>query len=149
MRRDPRAFIWVAVIVQVLTFAWEGLWHGVLNPEFERAPTVEAMRHHLSTVHIPFYVGIVALLAATTWALVAHIRRRGTGFAIPLVFAMAVGQVIGQVWDAVEHLRLSHGGPIAWTLIVLGFIGVPIVLWIDGWRRRRCAISDAASRRAA
>ena len=137
------------MLLQILTFAWEALWHGVLNPEFERAPTVEAMRHHLSTVHIPFYVGIVALLAVTTWALVDHIRRRDTGFATPLIFAMAVGQVIGQVWDAVEHLRLSHGGPIAWTLIVLGFIGVPIVLWIDGRRRRRRTTADAAPRRVA
>ena len=49
---------------------------------------------------------------------------------------MAIGQVIGQIWDAVEHLKLSHGGPVAWTLIVLGFVGVPLMLWIDGRRHR-------------
>lgn len=149
MRRDPRSLIWIAVVLQVLAFTWEGLWHGVLNPEFERAPTVEAMRHHLATVHIPFYLGIVALLAATAWALVDRVRRGSTGIAIPLVFAMAVGQVVGQIWDAVGHLRLSHGGPIAWTLIVLGFVGVPVVLWIDRRRHPDGAATNSDSRRAA
>ena len=148
MWRHPRSLIWVAVAMQIAAFAWEGLWHGVLNPEFERAPTVEAMRHHLSSVHIPFYAAIVALLATTGWALIDQIRHHRTGVAIPLMFAMAVGQLVGQVWDARQHLELSTGGPIAWTLIVLGIVGVPIVLWLEARRARRTD-QAAPSRRAA
>ena len=149
MSRNPRALIWVAVAIQLLAFAWEGLWHGVLNPEFERAPTVEAMRHHLSTVHLPFYAAIVALVAATAWALLDQVRQGRRGSAIPLTFAMAIGQAIGQIWDATKHLALSNGGPIAWTLMGLGTVGVPIVLWIDGRRRRRDRYAEPASRRVA
>lgn len=149
MWRNPRALIWVAVVMQIVTFAWEGLWHGLWNPEFERAPTAEAMREHLSTVHIPFYVAILALVATTGWASIDQRRQGRGGFAIPLTFAMAVGQVIGQVWDAWQHLKLSTGGPIAWTLIVLGIVGVPIVLWTDGRRARRAVDGDARRRRVA
>lgn len=134
-RGSSRSLIWLAVAIQLLAFLWEALWHGLLNPAFEHKVTVAEMRRHLLTVHIPFYVGILALLLATGWALLERARRRETGPWIPIAFGAALGQFVGQVWDAWAHLRLSHGGPIAWTLMMLGLVGVPIALWLDSRRR--------------
>jgi hypothetical protein len=133
--KSSRRLVWAAWIIQILAFGWEALWHG-LNPEFERALTVERVRNHLTTVHFPFYFGILALLLTTGYVLLQHIRHRQKGLAVPLLFALAVGQAIGQVWDALAHLRLSTGGPVAWTLVGLGIVGVPAILIVE-WRRTR------------
>ena len=129
--------IGAALVLQLVAFVWEGLWHGLLNPEFERAPTVEAMRHHLATVHIPFYISIVALLLATGWALRLQLARAGSGLAVPVAFAAAIGQAVGQAWDAWGHLRLSSGGPIAWSLIALGPVAALWALVAESRRERR------------
>jgi hypothetical protein len=131
-----RRLIWIAWIIQMLAFVFEGLWHG-LNPEFERDMTVASVRAHLSTVHLPFYGGIVALLVATGWALIQHVRQGKKGLAVPLLFAAALGQAIGQIWDASAHLRMSTGGPVAWTLVGLGLVGVPATLIVERRGSRR------------
>jgi undecaprenyl pyrophosphate phosphatase UppP len=132
-----RSLIWGALGLELIALVWEGLWHAVLNPEFEHAVTVEEMRHHLLTVHIPFYVSILALLGATAWAVIQQARHARRGWAMPIGLVAAIGQVIGQVWDAIGHLRLRNGGPVAWTLMILGPIVVAAALVIEARHERK------------
>jgi hypothetical protein len=130
----PLSLIRAALVFQVLAFIWEGLWHGVLNPAFEAAATVDDMRHHLVTVHIPFYASILGLLLATGWALAMQAKRRRAGLLLPIAFAAVVGQAVGQAWDVWGHLRLSSGGPIAWALMALAPLVVLVALVIESRR---------------
>ena len=43
---------------------------------------------------------------------------------------------------------VEASGPMAWTMITVGFVGVPIMLWLDG-RQHHIDRPDVRSRRAA
>ena len=121
MRRvTPRRWILVALGVQVLGLAFDAVWHGI-HSTFEPA-TVRQMIEHLSTVHLPIYVGFVGALVST----------------------------VGEAWHASIHLMMRpHRGPIAETVAVGGFVVVVGALWVAGRRDRRRAALDTNDRRAA
>jgi hypothetical protein len=65
---------------------FDALWHGLLNPHFE-AVTIDQMVRHLSTVHLPIYVGAVSVVTTTAWALVDQMRRSKSGLALPIALS--------------------------------------------------------------
>src|SRR5262245_57627251 len=113
-----RRWIWAAVAVQVVGLAVDAVWHGLLHPDFE-AVTPDQMAAHLSTVHLPIYIGVVGVLLTTAWALVDRARRPTPGMALPVALAGAVISTAGEAWHAYGHLQLStHGGPLAEAMAV-------------------------------
>jgi hypothetical protein len=147
--RSPRAWIWASVIVQLLGLTFDALWHGLLNPDFE-AETVSQMITHLSTVHLPIYIGVVSVLLTTAWALVDQIRRSRIGLALPIAFTGSVVSTAAEGWHAYTHLQLStHSGPIAAATALFGFVVVITALWLGGRRRRPPVADDVDERRAA
>jgi hypothetical protein len=74
---------------------YDAVWHGLLNPDFE-AVTVDQMVHHLTTVHLPLYIGVVSVLVTTTWALVSQMRRSPTDVALAVAFAGAIVSTAGK-----------------------------------------------------
>jgi hypothetical protein len=137
-----------AIALQVTGLAFDAVWHGLLRPDFE-ATTVEEMAFHLATVHLPLYLGVLAVLATTTWALVERTNRIGPGIALPVAFTGALVAAAGEVWHAYTHLQLStHAGPIAGGLAVFGLVVVVVASWFAGRGERRRA-ADGVERRAA
>lgn len=123
--KTPRAWIWAALILYWIGVAYDFAWHGLIGPEFE-ATTVAEMARHLLTVHLPIYLGVVAMVATTAWVLVDHVRRARRGVAIPLAVVGALLAAAGEGWHAYSHLRLStHMGPLAFGV---GFLGMLILL---------------------
>jgi FtsH-binding integral membrane protein len=144
-----RRWIWGSLSVQLAGLAFDFLWHGVLNPDCE-AVTVDQMVTHLSTVHFPIYVGVLAVLLSTGWALFAQMRRSRMGIALPVAFLGALVSTAGEGWHAYTHLQLStHSGPIAATTAFLGFVVVVAALWFSRTRRRRGAAHDVHDQPAA
>ncbi len=136
-RSGPRIWIWAALSVQLLGLAFDAVWHGLLNPDFE-AVTVDQMVRHLSTVHLPLYIGVLSVLVSTAWALIDGMRRSKIGVALPVAFAGALVSTAGEVWHAYIHLQLStHSGAIAGITSSFGFILVAIALWLAGRDDRR------------
>ena len=124
------------------------VWHAV-HPSFE-AVTVREMVVHLSTVHLPIYVGSLGVLVTTAWALADQRRRRRRGFALPVAFMGALVSVGGEAWHAYTHLQLStHGGPVAAATSFCGFLVVVAALYVSGRRERRRAAGGIDQRRAA
>jgi hypothetical protein len=120
-----------------------------LNPDFE-ATTVDQMVRHLTTVHLPIYIGVLSVLVTTAWALVDQIRRSKIGVTLPVAFAGALVSTAGEIWHAYSHLQLStHSGPIAGITAVFGFIVVVTALWLAEHQDRRGAADDAYERRRA
>jgi len=123
--KNPRSWIWVALIIQWIGWAYDAAWHELISPQFE-ATTRPEMVHHLRTIHLPLYIGVALTLLATAWALIDHVRRREHGMAIPIAFAGAVIQVVGESWHAYSHLQLStHVAPLTYSV---SFVGMLIVL---------------------
>ncbi|MGH7318214.1 MAG: hypothetical protein ACRELA_01080 [Candidatus Rokuibacteriota bacterium] len=123
-------------------------WHG-LNPDF-KAVTVDQMVAHLSTVHLPLYLGVVGVLLSTAWAVVDRVRRSRTAIALPLAFAGALVATTGEAWHAYTHLQLTtHSGPVAWTVALIGFITVIVALVLAGRHGRRPVVADDHQQRAA
>jgi hypothetical protein len=142
-------WIWAALSVQLFGLAFDAVWHGLLNPDFE-AVTVDQMVRHLSTVHLPLYIGVLSLLVTTAWALIDQIRRSNIGAALPVAFAGAVVSTAGEIWHAYTHLQLStHSGPIAGITSSFGFIVVVTALWLEGRHNRRAAADGVYERRRA
>ena len=135
-------WIWAALAVQLCGLAYDAVWHGLLHPEFE-AKTVDEMVSHLTTVHLPIYIGVLSVLVTTARALIDQIGRSKTGVALPVAFAGALVSTAGEIWHAYTHLQLStHSGPIAGMTAVFGFIVVVTALLLAGRSDRRGA-SDA------
>jgi hypothetical protein len=148
-RSGPLKWIWAALSVQLFGLAFDAVWHGLLNPDFE-AVTVAEMVTHLSTVHLPIYIGVLSVLVTTAWALVDQMRRSKVGVALPVAFAGALVSTAGEAWHAYTHLQLStHSGPIAGITSFFGFIVVVTALWLAGRHDRRAAADDVYERRRA
>jgi hypothetical protein len=112
--------------------------------------TVSQMVSHLSTVHLPIYMGVVGVFLTTTWALVDRMGRSRTGIALRVAFAGAAVSTAGEAWHAYGHLRLStHISPIAEATAGFGLVVVVIAVWLDGRRARRRGADHVDERRAA
>src|ERR1700730_5015182 len=85
-----RAWIWAAVIVEIIGLSIDAVWHGLLGSEVEPQTRGE-MARHLATVHLVLYAGVVMLFLATASA-VRHAARRRLLF---LAFAGAAIQLVG------------------------------------------------------
>jgi hypothetical protein len=137
-RKTPRTFIWISLGIQFAGLLFDYAWHG-LNPDF-KAVTVREMITHLSTVHLPIYVGVLSVLVTTTWALIGQMRQSQIGIALPVAFVGALVAAAGEGWHAYTHLQLStHSGLIAGTTALVGFIVVFSALWLAGRHERRRA----------
>jgi hypothetical protein len=148
-RSGTLKWIWAALAVQLGGLAFDAVWHGLLNPDFE-ATTVDQMVRHLTTVHLPIYIGVLSVLVTTAWELVDQIRGSKIGVALPVAFAGALVATAGEIWHAYSHLQLStHSGPIAGITAVFGFIVVVIALWFAGHHERRAPSDDVYERRRA
>jgi hypothetical protein len=135
----PRMWIWAALTVQLFGLVFDAVWHGLLNPDFEAA-TISQMVTHLSTVHLPIYIGVLSVLVSTAWALVDQMRRSKIGVALPVAFSGAIISTAGEIWHAYTHLQLStHSGPIAGTISFFGLIVVISALWLAARHDRRAA----------
>src|SRR5262245_53375622 len=149
IRRASRISIWTALAIQLAGLLFDFAWHG-LHPSFE-ARTVPEMVHHLGTVHLPIYLGVLGVLATTVWALIDQLRRRKpVGVALPIAVAGALSSVTGEAWHAYTHLQLeTHGGPIAAATSFAGFLVVVVALWLSGRRDRQRFADHIDQRRAA
>jgi FtsH-binding integral membrane protein len=144
-RSGPRIWIWSALAVQLVGLAFDAVWHGLLNPDFE-AVTVDQMVRHLSTVHLPLYIGVLSVFVSTAWALIDQMRRSKIGVTLPVAFAGALVSTAGEIWHAYTHLQLStHSGPIAGMTSFFGFIVVVTALWLEERHDRRGARSTPIS----
>ena len=125
-----RARTWVAgsLVLQFLGYVYDALWHGVLHPGNEPTTRAEMVRH-LSTVHLPLYMGAACVLISTGLALIGQIRRSATGVALPIAFAGAVLSAASEAWHASSHLELeTHNAPTAGVLSVIGFLVVVVTM---------------------
>lgn len=148
-RRSIRAAIWTAVGLQGLGLAIDAIWHGLVNPGFE-AETVAEMVRHLSTVHLTIYVGAVAVLISTGWALGDRIRRSARSIESLVAFTGALISAAGEAWHAYTHLQLStHSGPLAAATSFFGLLVVVLATWLGGRRERRHARAGVERQRAA
>jgi hypothetical protein len=131
--------IWTAIVVQFAGYVFDALWHGLISPGVE-PHTVDEMAWHLVTVHLPLYVGALAVLVTTGLALR---QRSRTAAALPIAFAGAVISVAGEAWHAVSHLRLdTQHAPVAGRVSFVGFV-VVVVAMIASRRARRRPVSAA------
>jgi hypothetical protein len=129
--RTARRWIWAALALQLAGLAFDGFWHGVLNPGVEPTTFTE-MLVHLATVHLPLYLGVLGVLITTARALV----ERMSGSAI--AFSGALLSTAAEAWHASVHLSLStRGGPIAEGVAVVGFVVVVTAVWVGGRQERR------------
>jgi len=137
--RSARRWIWASLILQFLGYVLDATWHGLLNPGVEPKTTGE-MARHLSTVHLPLYIGAASVLVATSRALLRRVKRSAAGIALPIAFAGAVLSATAEAWHAYSHLRLdTHSAPVTGTLSVVGFLVVVIAMLLSSVRRRRAA----------
>jgi len=146
--RSTRRFIWVSLVVQLVGYVYDAVWHGLLNPGFEPATRAE-MAHHLATVHLPLYLGAAAVLVSTGAGLLAGGRRSAGGLALPVAFAGALVSAGAEAWHASSHLALdTHSAPVAGILSVIGFLVVLVSMSFSrrGRQRQSAGTSD---RRAA
>jgi hypothetical protein len=146
---SPRAWVWLAVLIQIAGLAFDALWHGLLHPGFE-ATSVPEMVAHLSTVHLPIYLGVLAVFVTTTWALADGLRHGRAGIALPVAFAGALLAAIGEAGHAYTHLQLrTHGGPLAAATSALGLAIVIVAVWRSGRGARRHGGGSLDRRQAA
>lgn len=146
--RSARTWVWASLVLQLLGYGYDAVWHGLLNPGVEPA-TLREMVRHLSTVHLPLYIGAASVLVSTSWTLLRRIGRSAPGIALPSAVTGAVLSTAAEVWHAYSHLRMdTHSAPAAGVLSVIGFLIVAIAmsLWRGG-RRPDANATDA--RRAA
>jgi hypothetical protein len=140
-------WIWAALGVQLIGLAYDAIWHGLLHPGVE-PQTRREMIVHLTTVHLPLYIGVLSVFVTAVWAFADQVlrSRSGTGW---WIVSGALLSVAGETWHAVAHLRLdTHSGPVAGSLSPLGLVLVATALWCEGRRSARDA-ADRDQRRAA
>ena len=131
--------------LEILGYAIDAVWHGLVNPRFE--PTsVGDMALHLATVHLPLYLGVAGFFTSIA---IAAGRRARRGAASPtwwVALAGATIQVIGESWHAYTHLRLAPDAAVPGVLSLVGFVIAVAALGV-AWRRRTAVASR--TRRAA
>jgi hypothetical protein len=145
-----RSWITVMLIVQLVGYIFDALWHGLLRPGAE-PQTFNEMVRHLATVHLPLYVGALGVLVTTAMALSPRrMRPADVSLELPLAFAGALLSAAAEAWHAYSHLRMdTHVGPIAGSLSFVGFLVVVAVMWLDSRRRRSRAQRAPDQQRAA
>jgi predicted membrane protein len=147
--RLARTWIWASLILQFFGYVFDAVWHGLLKPGGEPT-TMEDMVRHLSTVHLPLYVGAASVLISTSRALLRQMRRSVTGIALPIAFAGSVLSAGAEAWHAYSHLHLdTHSAPLAGVLSVIGFLVVVIAMFLSSGRWRRRSADRTNERRAA
>jgi hypothetical protein len=147
--QSVRTWVWASLILQSLGYVFDAVWHGLLNPGVE-PQTVGEMARHLSTVHLPLYIGAASVLVSTFTALVRTIGQSPSGIALPIACAGSVLSAGAEAWHAYSHLRLdTHSAPVAGTLSFVGFLVVVTAMSSSSGRRRRRAAEKANDRRAA
>jgi hypothetical protein len=147
--RSIRSWIWASLALQLAGYAWDAVWHGLLNPGAEPQTRAE-MARHLATVHLPLYIGAASVLAWTSWALLRAAGRSAAGIALPVAFTGALVSVIGEAWHAYAHLQMSTAsGPIAGSLSFVGFVIIVGAMWAGRGRRRHAMDTTNEGRRAA
>ena len=128
-------FVWAALAIQFVGLVFDYAWHA-LNPDFDPV-ILREMVIHLSSVHLPLYIGVLAVLLTTLWALIAQVRQSRTGIALPVALLGALVAAAGEGWHAYTHLQLStHSAAIAGTTALLGFIVVVTAVWQAGSHER-------------
>jgi len=148
-RLPARTWIWASLILKFLGYVLDVIWHGLLNPGVE-PQTASEMARHLSTVHLPLYIGAASVLVTTSRALLRQVRRSASGIALPIAVAGAVLSATAEAWHASSHLRLdTHSAPVAGILSVIGFLVVVIAISLSSWFHRRGAEATTDERRAA
>ena len=116
--RSTRRWVWAALAVQLAGYLLDIAWHGLLHPGVEPA-TVPEMVRHLVTVHLPLYVGVTCVVAATG----AQLARSSGGVVAPVALAGALLSAAGEGWHAYSHLQMdTHTAPIAGILSAVGFV---------------------------
>jgi cytochrome bd-type quinol oxidase subunit 2 len=152
MSRQPSsdlAWIWAALALQFAGYVFDALWHGVLRRGVEPATVAEMMRH-LSTVHLPLYLGAIAVLVCTVRALAHRVRRAAPGWALPTACAGAAISVASEGWHAYSHLQLdTHSAPIAGIASVVGFVVAVAATFAAARQEERREPDSLTSRRAA
>jgi uncharacterized membrane protein YgdD (TMEM256/DUF423 family) len=121
-------WIWAALALQLSGYVFDIVWHGLLRAGEEPTTRSEMIRH-LASVHLPLYIGAVAVLVATS---VELLRRRASGAvarALRVAVAGAVLSVGAEAWHAASHLRLdTHEAPVAGMLSIAGFLVVVVAI---------------------
>jgi hypothetical protein len=147
--RSARAWIWASLLLQLLGYIYDAVWHGLLNPGVEPR-TVAEMAWHLGTVHLPLYVGAASVLVSTSSALLSRVGRSPLGVALPVAVAGAWLSAGAEAWHALSHLRLdTHTAPIAGTLSFVGFLAAVLAMASERWAKRKRASETSYRRRAA
>jgi cytochrome bd-type quinol oxidase subunit 2 len=147
--RSARTWIWASLILQFFGYVFDIVWHGLLNPGVEPA-TVGEMVRHLSSVHLPLYIGAASVLVSTSSAFLRQIRRSGAGIAFPIAVAGAVLSATAEAWHAASHLRLdTHSAPVAGILSAIGFLVVVIAMAVSHGKQQRRVADTTDERRAA
>src|SRR5687768_16637072 len=95
--RMARTWIRASLILQFFGYVFDAVWHGLLKPGVEPT-TVGDMVRHLSTVHLPLYVGAASVLISTSRTLLRQMRRSVTGIALPIAFAGSVLSAGAEAW---------------------------------------------------
>jgi hypothetical protein len=145
LNQSLRKWIVASLALQFCGYVFDVVWHGLLRPGVEPATTGEMLRH-LSTIHLPLYIGALSVLASTVWAFL-HERPRSTGLAVAV--AGAVVSAGSEAWHALSHLQMdTHTAPVAGILSAVGFVVVVLAITLWGRRDRR-ATHTTRDRRAA
>jgi FtsH-binding integral membrane protein len=145
--RTLRRSIWASLALELAGLAFDAVWHA-MHPEFAAATRAE-MIEHLSSVHLPIYLGVFCVVLTTALALLDQIERSEPGVVLPIAFAGALISAAGESWHAYTHLQLrTHGGPLAAAVSFFGFLAVVSALWLSRGHRRY-AVDDIDERRAA
>ena len=146
-QRRARRLIWMAIGLQFLGYVFDAAWHGLIAPGAEPT-TVHDMLRHLVTVHLPLYVGALAVLVSTGAAAFSSAARSTGGLALRVAFGGAALSAGAEAWHALSHLQLdTHTAPVAGILSVVGFAIVVLATALSGRRRHVPAVTR--SRRAA
>ncbi len=145
-----RRWIWMALALQALGYAYDIVWHAWLNPGVEPA-TVADMARHLGTVHLPLYLGAACVLLATANAIEHRTRREPAGRALVVALLGAGLSTFAEAWHAVSHLSLdTHHAPIFGIVSSAGFLVVVGAMVLSrAAPRRRAVDADRTKSRAA
>lgn len=130
-------WLWVFLSLQFLGYVFDAIWHGMLSGGVE-PETARQMFRHLSTVHLPLYVGIASALIVTATALVRDIRRPELGIGVPVAFAGSLLSAGAEAWQAYSHLgRPADAVPVVGIVSFVGFLVVVAVRQAAATARHR------------